>query len=517
MFFRKQNSFLFLVVLCQLCIYYNCEYSHTLKTVVSFNKKAFHYIIDIPSMDLDSVHITIKIANKGSRVTAKFVVPPMYADNPFLKQTGINFCNLKVTDSNGKNLAFITDSIDVGPFKAFSFSFSMSGKAIVEYDAKFLYTDEDKKYMPLPRIGKDAGYLQGSYLFAIPYNTPQTAYIWRDNYEISAEYRTGSEVLFFGDPQPIAYYDSPYELLFSNNALLSSSCSDQILVENETVANQNFNIISVKTDSIFSSVAIDNMKSDFSVILEDIIPIMGTLNNPFTIITGFHKAIGLEGMHAFCLFDPQEDENQWLGMTAAHELIHCWIGVRVGEYDIAWWKEGTTFYLGCLVAKRNELCDQKFFEKEIALRDLSEIPETEEYSLSNENVRNMIYQDKFGGSLVYRKGGQVAMLIDRRICEKTDNKLDLLTLLAEFVKVYNKQAFYKEQYFDFIEAKIHSDIDDIITLYVDGYGAIPDSVLQENYEALGKMGVLGKYDSAKTNKMYKPEEYGRSSFEKGNY
>jgi predicted metalloprotease with PDZ domain len=199
----------------------------------------------------------------------------------------------------------------------------------------------------------------------------------------------------------------------------------------------------------------------------------------------------MEGMYAFWIFNLLETDPQ--GATAvvlSHEFLHSWIGVRVGEYDACWWKEGASFYAGYLIAKRNNISTQDLFKKEIVTVDLTG---TDVYALSDPAVRPAIFTNKKIGAHVYRKGAQICMLMDQRIRDATHDKADIIDMLAVFVKKYDGQSFYLHEYVTFIKQYSGADVDDIVANYVTQKGLIPDSILLKNYRALGNRGALGTF------------------------
>lgn len=478
-----------------ISLFLACAYNPSSPDQSQFHAIQFH--VKIPDMNQESLHITLNINNWEQGDSVRLLAPPIYADNPLLEQSGINFCNVSITDTAYIPIAYNTDSLSVGVYKSLSLSFpSAELPAVVEYDVKFLYGEHP--FMPIPHINSNSGYLQGNYIFAVPYTSNNIVDIWRSNFDIQVSYSLGSNVRLYGDPTPNVYFRTPYELMFSTSVLLASSAINNQFLFDGKVSGQAFRFINISPTKTFSDELLDKTNEGFITILEDITPKFGSIGDvPFTIITGINDKIGLEGMYAFCLRNPWENDSKGVvNMTMAHEFLHSWIGIRIGEYDASWWKEGTIWYLGFLIAKRNNLCTQSYFEKDI-LVDLEENTDVHKYSLSKDSdyIREHIFTSGIG-HMVYRKGAQVSMLIDRRITEETNNTITLVDVLAEFTKQYNGKAFYTKEYIAFIENYSGAGVTDIFTLYVDGIGVIPDSVLQENYKALGEMGALGDYISS---------------------
>ncbi len=471
-----------------LSLFIDCAHSPTQPT----SKNSFDYIIKIPPPGPDSLHIILKITNSESLDSIRLLAPPIYADNPWIEPTASNFHNLSVTETTGSLVPFTTDSIMVGLYNSLSFSFSGADSLFtVEYDVTFHYIDTTNS--PVPYLNTTSGYLKGSYLFVIPYDNTDLAAIWRTPITASVTYTTGNSVTLYGDPQPTVFFETPYELLFSTSAV-----NADVKAQGE-VGNQEFRFVSLAEVDTINPLLIAKAKEDYRILLEDITTVFGCIReSPISIILGINNGGGLEGMYAFSILPPWENDNAgWFNMILAHETVHFWIGVRVGEFDDPWWKEGTTSYLGYLFALRNNLCSDYFITKKL-LADLSSDEGVNRYALADPQVRNKIFAPIDNcESLVYNKGAQVTMLIDRRIREVSGGATSIDKILGDFVREYESKAFYREQYISFIEEFSGADISDIFDSHVITKGAIPDSILEDNCNALIHMGAFGDRSSRK--------------------
>ncbi|MGD9200731.1 MAG: M1 family aminopeptidase [Chitinispirillia bacterium] len=483
--------FLFLALICG-CI------RNSTNPVDFTDNYSYKYNIAVHSLNTDTLHISLEINQDDIQDTIKILAPPIYADNPFLNQSKNNFHNFSISDNQKRILNYKTDSLPVGEYKCLTISYFHSplfNPVTLEYDVTFsYYSDSTMEFMPIPAFNKNSAYLQGNYIFAIPFTGTKLVDIWRDKNNFQVEFDVPLNIQIFGIPVPVSNYSTPYELLFSNIILFSNTIvSKQILFEGNS-SDQSFRCINYSFDKTFPHSILEKTKNDFKILLNDIIPEFGILKEtPLTIIIGLNDKIGLEGMYAFWLLNPHEnDEDGVINMTMAHELIHSWVGIRTGEYDMSWWKEGTTMYLGFLVARRNNLCTQSYFENNIMVNlENNSAVKTYSFSLDNEYIRKNIFRDKEIGNMVYRKGAQINMLLDRLIREKSNNSKDLVKFLAQFTKEYKSKALYRHDLVSQIEKYSTADAGDIFSLYVDGTGTIPDSVLQENLNALITFGALG--------------------------
>ncbi len=274
-----------------------------------------------------------------------------------------------------------------------------------------------------------------------------------------------------------------------------------------------FRFVSLPQEETIAPELITKAGEDFSTILDDITKIFDPITeSPVSVILGPNSAGGLEGMNAFSILNPwEEDSIGWFNMIIAHEMIHCWIGIRVGDYEDPWWKEGTTSYLGYLIALRNDLCSDYFIRRKLLL-DLSDNIGVNKFALSDPEVRSKIYApgDDNCESLVYNKGAQVNMLIDRRIREISNGTATLPKILGNFVREFEGRPFYRSEYILFINEQSGADVSDIFKKYVETTGAIPGSVLTENCSALAEMKAFGDYmmplQKRLITKSYTPEK-----------
>lgn len=466
-----------------LTFLFSCANSPTGPVII---KNSYNYFINIPSLGLDSLQIRLQVYKPEPGDSIRLLAPPIYADNPWLEQIAPNFHNVSITNATKKPIEYVTDSVAVGLYKSFSISLPNCDSIItIEYDVTFNYVDTVN--MPVPYIDNESGYWQGSNIYLIPYSSTEMVDIWRSNFNISVSYTVASNISFYGDPIPITYFNNPYELLFSTCALKAE------LLTQGAVGGQYFQFVFLPKGKAINPQLVNKVKKDFEIILNDITSTFCPLKEaPISVIFGVNKAGGLEGMYAFSMLNPWEnDSTGWINMILAHEVIHFWIGNRVGDYDAPWWKEGTTSYLGYQIALRNNLCSDYFINHKL-LKDLSNDNGVNTYALSDPDVRKYIFaQINKCESLVYDKGAQVSMLIDRRIRETSEGQTSLCEVLGEFVKAFDGKAFYREEYLSYIKDHSGADVSDIFTYYVETIGTIPDSVLTENCTALINMGAFG--------------------------
>ncbi len=497
-----------------LLILYSCAYSPFSSSEYQ-SRNRLEYCVNIPDMNRDSILVSVRIPQWRCSDSVRLLAPPVYADNPHLIQTQNNFFLVSAINRSGGRISLSKDSCKVGIFNSLSLSFPTSElPATIEYYVKFQY--EPHRYMPQPEIGEFSGYLQGNYLFLVPYRSCETVDVWRDSvFSMQVTYNLGSNVSLAGDPDSVIF-KSPYQLMFSKSALFyAPAAGNQVLYSGEACG-QPFRFVNISFSTPFPQDLIDKTVRDFVEIVKYLTPGFGTASDlPYTIITGMNDDIGLEGTFAFCLRNPKWDDTAAIAMTMAHEYVHLWIGILVGDYDDPWWKEGTTTYLGVLIPKVNNLCSYQYIRDGL-VKDLSTVPHVDEYIISSPEVRALLYQGDLApniGTAVYVKGAQINMLLDRYIREASGNKTSLLDILAEFVYQFNGRAFHRNEYISFLNQRSGGDVQQIFSTYVDSPGIIPLSVLEENFDALAELGAFGEIDTLRCKDTVESASYKQHPFE----
>lgn len=445
---------------------------------------ALRYTVHIDSMPTDTVRVTVRINRWESGDSVRMIAPPMYADNPMPPQSGRNVHNITLRDESGAAVAFSADSMQFGLYRSLVLTAPIRLPMTLEYDVTFGY--QPWYGLPLPYVGERGGYLQGTYLFAAPYDgTGGLAHIWRRPWDMHLEYELGDSLYLRGDPSDGAGIRNVYELFFSTSVL----GGDVVISGSGGV--QDFQFVNIQ-DTTYGDSMLTAIESGFADIMSDVTGLFGSLGGrPMTVIMGVNKGGGLEGMYAFSIYNPSAaDVDGLFHVVAAHEAIHSWIGVRVGDYDDPWWKEGTTNYLGFVVAARNGLCSRRLLEQTM-LADLGDSADVRQFALSDAAVRSRLFAPENDMvDLVYVKGAQVCMLMDRRIREASGWSLGLDDVLGAFAREYDGAAFSRGAYLSYISSSTGADLTQLFARYVDSSGAIADSVLSAELAALYAAGVF---------------------------
>jgi hypothetical protein len=347
--------------------------------------------------------------------------------------------------------------------------------------------------MATPRLRAPAGLLAGPYLFAVPYRVADVVRIWRDPWDLAVTYHAAGDIELLGDPQPHAVFSTAYELLFSMSAVVRSEETAARVLHSGDAGGQPFRFVSVADTPGPGPRVVSAAAGAYAPLLADIISVFGRLDGaPVTVILGSGMGGGLEGMFAYAILDPFDgDTSGVFGGVAAHEAVHFWVGVRTGDEDLPWWKEGTTTYLGYLFTARNGRCTRRYVEDGL-LQNLDTLSAVRQYALNDPAVRANIYTPGSGFyELVYLKGGQVTMLLDRAVRDASAGAVSLDRVIARLCRDYRSRSFTRQEYVDEIRRLSGAGVGEILARHADTAGGIPDSVLVENFEALAARGAFG--------------------------
>lgn len=480
-----------------ICLLFGCAFSPTQPEL----QNEFRYTVSRASPGANALAISLAIHRREAVDSIHLLAPPIYADNPWVEQTSLNFHALTITDAANRNIPCTLDSVAVGLYNSLRISFPCSDTlTTVRYIVTFNYIDTIPG--PVPHLDNTAGYWQGAYVFTIPVTGTDIADIWRTPYDLSVTYNLDNTNVLYGDPLPTVYFRTPYELLFSTNAL-----NGNVLAQGESNG-QEYRFVGVADTGQISQSFLSKATQHMEILLQDIMSVFEPITAaPMSVFLGINNAGGLEGMYGFSIIMLCDDDSRgWFPMILAHETIHFWIGLRVGDYEDPWWKEGTTSYLGYVFALRNNLCTDYFITSRL-LADLSGDAGVNTYALADPEVRKRIYASVDNcESLVYNKGAQVTMLMDRVIRETSGNTTSIIAILGEFVKKYDGRAFRRNEYISFIEKLSGSDVSDIFNTYVITKGAIPVPVLEENCTALINLGAFGSLSQRESSRSTKSRE-----------
>jgi predicted metalloprotease with PDZ domain len=441
------------------------------------------YTLSLNAMHPESVFVSIAISETYRG--AEFILPFIYADNPIDSFSGFLVNDISLTDSTGIPAECPVYYVKNGPVNpgALEIHDNISFPVTMSYRIDVNAVNSNTSYggPPLVFMDSEAAFLQGNYLFAVPYFEDLTD-LWRTafNASLTIENKSGRNML--GAVAQSAYSNA-YELLFL-----------QVILGAEIFASgsgkgQEFVICGFPSAEHSGSSMNHAAAQDFSEILEALVPVFGKSGaEQYTVL--FHSIPGgLEGTNSFTCRYPHIDTDSTLPMVFAHEFIHEFLGIRCGEFDDPWWKEGCTNYLGYEVASRLDLISKDVLKNNF-VRFLELNDEEKGIAPSDPYVRENLYFKKLYG-IVYNKGGMISMLIDEKLRRATGNQVGLEAAAAALCRKYRAGAFTRNEMLEHFTGYGGCDISAILEAYADKPDSIKVQVLASSYDYLDSCGVFG--------------------------
>ncbi len=443
-----------------------------------------NYRLSLPRLHPESLSVSLEIKKQAN--VNELVLPLVYFDNPLDSLSGSLVKDLKLYDSSGRMLDTISSTVMVGPRPSIVMTIPENATypVTVRYRVNFgvINYNTDRFDLPDMHIDENSALMMGAYLFAVPFahTLPQ---MWRTQRLISLHVNIPDSLDPLGIPSNNLTYKNVYELLFIQIAV------GGLVVGQGRGGNQDF--------SLHLLDAADTRNYDWQPIvdqcvaaLDKIVPLFGK----FTEGTSYHIYFypmggGIEGTHSFISLPPTSDVLSFLPVLIAHEFYHHTIGIRCGEYDDPWWKEGTAEYLGWVTAAQCGYADSQDLYNNFVVRYVSS-EKIDDYPPASQTFRPLIFSESLY-DVAYGKGAQINMLLDLAVREGTGNSLNIADVTAQLVKRYYNSAFTRDQMISLYFEVAGVDIEPILSDYADTAGKIPRDVLDD---AFGKLKDMHAFD-----------------------
>lgn len=476
----KNSYILYLLIITVTLFCFSC----TEDTARPPEHPRLSYTMRLNALHPDSLQLSMT-AHEIPGANGKFILPAHHFDNPLDSFSSSTIKNLIIRDADGQLAAHTISKEQIGPKTNQILTVSEN----VKYPLTFTYTfnssaiAEHNMFLPSMHLEEESALLMGSYLFIIPCLSHNLARLWRSPINIELQILTPASVDFKGIG-PYSTYRNIYELLFTQITVGAPEIGRGTLKEQEFIV---LNLSGDKYDNSYTPRIINSIPR----LVKETNRYFGNIrsqDSPFTItITGTSGA--LEGYNGFTVLPPTPDNESEIFMIFAHEIIHHFVGIRCGDYDDPWWKEGMTNYLGVVLSARLGYYSKESVRNMIlSTRDFSD--PIYSHCLSDPHVRSHHFKELFH-QLIYVKGMWVSMLMDERIRRATDNTVILDEVMGELCLEFDGSAFHRQDIVD-IFGKYNTDVSDIFSDYVDTQDSIPYSRLEKAYTFLDSMGAFGE-------------------------
>lgn len=476
LFLKKIYLCIFVTSICYLL---NCSaISNPTSPDLNSNENFLYYKVKIAAFNADSITFTLK-----SNGYNEFILPYLFFDNPVHKLSSPVIKELFIIDDNGHSVNYRSRTEKIGPINntviSLTGDYQQPVTIIHKINPAAILPDETINLKPID-ISDSHLFFLGNAVFIVPFSTTSLVSLWRDPHSISVDIKSKTGSSLYGVPTSGSFRcHNIYELIFCQ----ISSGKEPFL--QGYGGGTPFSFINFSDSTMPSDLT--PIKNGFSDILDAIWKRYGAFNdNQFTVgispIGG-----GLEGTFSFIQIGPSASSFYYV---LAHEALHQFVGIRCGEYDDPWWKEGATTYLSYLIAVRLDLYSKDEFRKSMITRFVNADSARFKIALSDQWLRaNMFPSGVFG--IVYDKGSQVMMLMDYAVRTASANRYSIEDISAYLVKKFDGSAFHRNDFLDAFRRFGNADVKEIFRMYIDSTASPSDSLLKFTFERLDSLGAFG--------------------------
>lgn len=365
-----------------------------------------------------------------------FQAPKYYADNPALPVPGLKAKDITVTDVQGHALLARDTtlvSVDLGG----NFIVVPIDAQLITYTIDLDPLDSTRFGIPFPETGSKVQMIDGAYFFLVPLVGNDLQSQWRTPVDFRLHFVLDAGQTLVGS-DPMVNFKTNYELMFVR-ATLNPLSSYTFSMHNHEVT-----LYSTANDSLTNTTNNSLGVEQFRGLIQRCISLVEDSLLP---LPTYRYAIGENSV----FYGIEGVQGYWFKKAVLmssevhiHELIHTFVGVYNSDVEDPWWKEGMTDYLGNLLPLQTGLMsDSTFIHEVLAPRDT--FPAVLNYGLSSPYVRAHLfapvdsayvdkpYPENFV-QLVYGKGAQASMIIDRFIYENSKGKKSVFDLVRDLYK-----------------------------------------------------------------------------------
>jgi hypothetical protein len=427
-------------------------------------------------------HVSVRIGAWPAGAPKLFQAPVYYPDNPICPVPGLRAAALDVRDGAGRRLA-ARDSLSGLPAEGNLILLPDSARSFA-YDIDLAPADPGRFGLPAPGVAAGVDLLDGAYIFLLPVLATSVSDRWRAPVGISLDIVAPGRVLAGSDAH--RELATPYELMFFRAAF------DPVRTLTLPIRDHEL--------TVYTTSGTNMDLGAFAGLLSDCIRQVEDSLLPIPIYRYFAGEVsvfsGVEGIQGYW-FNAGYTAS---AMVHTHELIHTFVGVYHGELDDPWWKEGLANYLGYLLPLQAGRMSDADFAAGIFPR-LDTVPAVRETPLASPEVRTRLYLplDSAWGfpvdprgfiDLVYGKGGEASMILDRWLLEASGGRNSIFDLVRALIKDHGA-AFTRAQLVAEAGMLAGVSAEGFLTDLLDRPGAFPADSLRSTYLALRARGRFG--------------------------
>jgi predicted metalloprotease with PDZ domain len=476
----KKKHFIFLL---GLVIVIGCS-QNSLNPIPAKEEK-IKYTLIAESINIDSIRFELNF-NNASAYNGEFILPYHFFDNPaqVIKDSIIK--NLNVVDSLGKKVNYDIRTIRMGPIenKVISLESPYLEPVTISYGINSqAFLPDSVIRMNAFLISDSSLFFLGASVFIVPLFSENLVNFWRIPHNIEFEIKTKAGIPVFGiDQNHRTTLRNTYELLFNQisvgkRAVIQGYCGEM-----------RFSIINYLNKPI-SPYASQYIVDSLGILLKAVSDVYGSFRSDQFTIHLLDIGGALEGTFGFSAADPEVYVKNQRNEIVLHEAIHNYIGIRCGDYEDPWWKEGGTTYLALQLGVRNKYIDKDYFHGKITKKSIYADSSRFQIKLSDPRLRSHMFVDKTF-PLVYDKGAQIMLLLDCKIRAASGNKSSIESVSSNLVKRYDGSAFRRNDLLNAIRMNGDAHVDAIFKLFVDSTAFPSSALLESNFRILDSLGAF---------------------------
>lgn len=451
----------------------------------------------VPSGEVHDLHYVARVENGGRecqveiRLLAwpegapRILQAPLYhPDNPVMPVRGLTAADLVVKDGQGLILA-ARDTVLSFPNLDGNFITLPRSAHTVSYQVDLDPEDDSRFGLPVPAAGEGVSLIDGAYFFMLPLVGGDYATQWRSPVRLSLDFVAGEGNVLLG-AEPSQTFVSNYELMFVRGVLNPLTASTFIMRGHEvTTYTTSFSPLDL---GLLNSL----LERCIRVVEDSILPLP-----TYRYHVGENPVFwGIEGVQGYW-FRPEAANDVIMHI---HELVHTFVGVFHSEIEDPWWKEGVTSYVAELLAVQSGLWgDAAFAASMLHLRDT--LPAAMRYALASPHVRENLFRpldSTFGDpgdpegffGLVYGKGSQAAMIMDRYLLEGSGGKYSIYDLIRELIRKHGT-GFRRPELVSAVDSLAGGRSEEFLAGLLDQASPLGADSLARTYVALRSMGRFG--------------------------
>lgn len=441
---------------------------------------ALAYRLEAPAGAGCRVSVRIDAWPKGE--AKLFQAPVYYADNPICPVPGLKAADLDVRDAAGRALT-ARDSLSGNPADGHLILLPKGARSF-SYAVDLAPADPARFGLPSPGIAPGVDAVDGAYFFVVPVLAEGVAERWRAPARISLDIVSPGRALAGSD----AHRDlaTPYELMFFRAAF------DPARALTRAARGHELTVYMTSDSGMDPEATADLIAACLGQVEDSLLPLP-----THRYFAGQYPAFwGIEGIQGYWF----KAEAGPLAGVHTHEIIHTFVGIYHGDLDDPWWKEGVTAYLGQLLpVQAGRLGDSAFAAEMLAPHDT--VPAVRDVALASPLVRTRLFlpldsawqfpADPQGyPTLVYSKGGQAAMILDRWLLDHSGGRNSIFDLVRALVRDHGP-AFTRAQLAAAVGGLSGVPSEAFLAALLDRPGAFPADSLRATYLALRARGRFG--------------------------